>query len=99
LITNLKIKTMKNLKFDENAFVGARELSREEMKKLTGGNDFEETIIDWEGGGGGTGDGPKVKACYNKKQGDACAWTYKNRLIQGYCRIYMAQPLHCSELL
>ncbi len=64
-------------------------LSKAEMKNVLGGNPPED----------GGEPGPKIKACEGKKVNDPCFWEWNGTPQSGYCQSYMAQPLHCSNLL
>lgn len=67
-------------------------LSKAEMKRVMGGGDITEEDD-------GEGASPKVEACEGKKSNETCSWAYGNRVITGKCTSYMAQAMHCSDLL
>ena len=84
---------MKKLSLKSSAFNKGEVLTREQLKKVMGGDDGS-------GSGGGGGDSPKVKACSGKKNGDSCSFVYNGTDSYGYCRAYAPDyTLHCSNLL
>lgn len=68
-------------------------LSREELKKIVGG--------DYGSGSNSSGSGsPKVVACQGKKEGEGCSFIYNGQDSLGKCRAYAPDyTLHCSNLL
>lgn len=65
-------------------------LSKTEMKRVLGGT---------EPGGLEPGeDGPKIKACYEKKLNEACTWEYLGTPQPGKCLQFGVSVLHCSDL-
>lgn len=83
---------MKKLTLKPNTVTKGEVLTRAQLKKVMGG--------DLGSNGSGTPGGtPKIDACKQKKAGDRCSWIYNGYEVWGYCRSYMAQPIHCSDLL
>lgn len=83
---------MKKLVLKSSAFNGGEVLSREQLKKVMGGDGGS-------GNGSGSGGSPKIDACSGKSVGDSCFWTYQGTSYSGRCQSYMAQPLACSTLI
>ena len=77
------------MKLEKMNFASMQKLSRGEMKKIMAGSGDDD----------GIGGSPKIEACVGKNANDACSWEYQNRLITGKCTSYMAQAMHCSDLL
>lgn len=85
---------MKKLKLNKVDFAGAEVLTRNQLKKVMGG-DMNET-----GDGDEYGESPKVAACKDKSEGAACSFLYNGSTSTGYCRSYAPNYVrHCSNLL
>lgn len=82
---------MKKLNLKKTWFAGATELTREQLKKVMGGDPTDED----EDSGGSS---PKIEACKSLNAGSRCSYEWNNTVQSGCCTSYMASQIFCSTL-